>query len=196
MNNYVFVGCDVESTGLDPIKHDIIELSLYRLSDDVQRTWFLKPINFDNIEVAALRINHHKLEDLQGKTQYGRDTYRDPKEVIVEIENWLFEDNTDTANRCLIAHNTNFDKSMMESLWNKCGASDSFPFGRRYLDTMQIALMLDHISGEYAEGYSLNNLSKKYGIRNEKAHSAAADTKCMVEVFKKQAGYLKKLLIK
>jgi DNA polymerase III epsilon subunit-like protein len=193
MHNYVFYGIDTETTGLDPVKNDIIELSIYRLSDDVQRTWFLKPINFDNIEIAALRVNHHKLEDLRGQTQYGRDTYQDPKQAIVEIENWLFEDNVDTANRCLIGHNAGFDKAMMESLWFKCQASDSFPFGRRFIDTMVLELAMDYAGGEYAEGYSLNNLAKKYSVKNERAHSAAADTKCMVEVFRKQANCLKRL---
>lgn len=196
MNKYVFIGCDTETDGLDPVKNNVIEISLYRLSDDVQKTWFIKPINVDNIEPAALRVNGHKIEDLKGQTKYGRDTYQDPNKVIIEIENWLGEDNCPATSRCLIAHNVNFDKNMLEQLWFKCGAQDSFPFGRRCLDTMQIDLMIDYAKNTFSEGYSLNNLSKKYSVKNEKAHSSAADTKCMVEIFRKQAEFLKKALNK
>lgn len=194
MHNYRFYGIDVESTGLDPVRNDIIELSIYRLLDDEQKTWLVKPLFPENIDAGALRVNKHKLEDLLQQTKYGKDTYLNPHNVIVEIENWLSLDNIDTANRCIVGHNANFDKLMMENLWNKCGSSETFPFGRRYLDTMQIELMIDYANNNFAEGYSLNNLAKKYSVKNEKAHSAAADTKCTVEIFRKQASILQAAL--
>lgn len=196
MNNYSFIFCDTETTGLDPIKNDIIELSIYRLYDNAQKTWLLKPINMDNIEIGALRVNGHKMEDLQHITKEGRERYVDPCKVIIEIENWLAEDGVPAENRCLIGQNISFDKSMLEQLWIKCGAKDSLPFGRRYMDTMVFELMMDYCKGELAEGYSLKNLTKKYGITNVKAHSAAADTLATKQVFDKQVDFLKKLLKK
>lgn len=192
MNKYAFYGCDTETTGLDSVKNDIIELSIYRMHDDVQKTWFIKPINIQNIEIAALRINGHKIEDLRGETKYGRDTYLDANQVIIEIENWLAEDNKQALDRILIGQNINFDKNMLEQLWNKCSSSDSFPFGRRLLDTMQIELMMDYVADNLAEGYSLANLAKKHNVKNEKSHSASADIKCTIEIFKKQVAILKK----
>ena len=161
MINYIFYGCDTETTGLSFIKNDIIELSLYRLNDDTQKTWFIKPIDISNIELSALKVNGHKIEDLRGETKHGKEFYQDARDVIIEIENWLLEDNFPTENRCLVGHNINFDKTMLEQLWNKCGTPDSFPFGRRYLDTMISELFFDHCQNNYAEGYSLKNLSKK-----------------------------------
>lgn len=191
---YEFIGVDSETTGINPIKNDIIELSLIRFSDNVQKTWLIKPINIDNIEADALRINGHKIEDLLHHTQYGKDNYREASQVIVEVENWLMESGTPAAQTCLVAQNCAFDKAMMEQMWIKCNAKDTFPFGRRYLDTMIIELFRDYISGEYAEGYSLNNLTKKYGVKNIKAHSAAADIAATKEVFEKQVEYFRKLL--
>ena len=187
---------DVESTGLDIVKNDIIELSIYRLSDDVQKTWLIKPISFDNIEMDALRINGHKYEDITHQTKYGIESYKDANDVIIEIENWLMEDDVPVKNRILVGQNVNFDKNMLEYLWAKCNSKDTFPFGRRTLDTMQIEFFLDWCKGSLAEGYSLNNLTKKYGIKNEKAHTAAADVKATKEVFEKQAEYFKKILSK
>jgi DNA polymerase III epsilon subunit-like protein len=195
--NYVFYGVDCESSGLDCYKNDIIELSLIRMSDDpskdIQKTWFVKPINIENIELGALRVNGHKLEDLKLETKYGRDTYKDANSVIIEIENFLSEDGFPAENRFLVGQNVSFDKSMMEQMWKKCNAFDSFPFGRRTLDTMIIELFMDYSKNTFAEGYSLKNISKKYGVVNTKAHSAEADIKCTVDIVRKQAEYFKSL---
>lgn len=187
---------DTETSGLDSHHHDVIELSLYRMSDDQQKTWCIKPTNINNIDVGALRINGHKIEDLKHETKFGRDTYLDPKKVIIEIENWIMEDDVPTSNRVLCGHNISFDKAMLEQLWIKCDAKDTMPFGRRILDTMQIEFMMDWCKGTMAEGYSLSNLNKKYGIVNSKAHTAAADVLATKQVFEKQVELLKKILNK
>jgi DNA polymerase III epsilon subunit-like protein len=194
MNNYIFYVADTETTHLDDRLGDVIELSIYRLSDDVQKTWFLKPINPQNIDDASLRINGHKKEDLLHQTKFGKDTYLDSNKVIIDIENWIMEDGVPHSNRILIGHNVSFDRSFLEQLWIKCNSKDSFPFGRRYLDTMVIEIFLDCCKSEMAEGYSLNNLTKKYGVKNEKAHSASADTKATKETFEKQVEFFKKVL--
>lgn len=194
--DYVIYVADTETTGLDAFHHDVIELSLYRLSDDVQKTWCLKPINQKSIDTGALRVNGHKLEDLNHQTKFGIDKYKDPNKIIVEIENWVAEDNVPTEKRILCGQNIAFDKLMLEQLWIKCESKDSFPFGRRLIDTMQIEFFLDLCKGSMAEGYSLNNLTKKYGIKNEKAHTAEADVKATKEVFEKQIDFFKKVLKK
>lgn len=191
-----FYCLDVESTGLIFDKHEPIEISIIRLSDDVQKTWWLKPINTNTISADALRVNGHKLEDLLYHTKYGRDTYQDPHKVIVDIENWLMEDNLSTENRFLVGQNISFDKYMLEYLWRKCNSQDSFPFGRRVLDTMQFEVLMDLATGKKGEGYSLSNIIKKYGIKNDKAHTAAADTKATKEVFIKQLDVMKRLVNK
>ena len=191
---YVIYVADVETTGLDSRLHDIIELSLLRLNDGSQKTWHLKPSNKDTIDDVALKINGHKLDDLLHLTKAGRDRYLDPDKVIIEIENWLNEDNVPISNRILCGQNVSFDRDMCQQLWKKCNSEDTFPFGRRLIDTMCIEIFLDFCKGQMAAGYSLNNLVKKYGIKNEKAHSAEADVKATKEVFQKQVAFLKTLL--
>lgn len=195
--NFTFYVADIETTGLDSHKHDVIELSLYRLGADpelAQKTWCFKPLTPDTIEMAALRINGHKLEDLLHQTKEGRERYQDPNTSLVEIENWIADDGKPAESRFLIGQNVSFDKDRLEQLWIKCNSKDSFPFGRRYIDTMVIELFLDYCKGQFAEGYSLSSFAKKYGIKNEKAHSAAADVKATKEVFEKQVEFFKKAL--
>lgn len=194
MRTYELYICDTETTGLDPVTNDVIEVSFCRLSDGAQKTWNIKPINFESIEHDALRINGHKKEDITHQTKFGRDTYKEAPLVLVEIENWLFEDNMPVSNRIIVGQNVAFDKEMLQRLWSKCNSKETFPFGRRTLDTMQIEFFLDWCKDTLAEGYSLNNLTKKYGIKNEKAHTAAADVKATKEVFEKQVEFFKKVL--
>lgn len=194
--NYSFYVADIETTGLDSHAHDVIELSLYRLGatgEEAQKTWCFKPLTPDTIDLEALRINGHKLDDLLHKTREGRERYLDPSSSIVDVENWLADDGFPAEKRFLIGQNVGFDKDRLEQLWIKCNAKGSFPFGRRIMDTMQIELFFDFCKGQFAEGYSLKNLGKKYGVKNEKAHSAAADTKATKEVFEKQVEYFKEV---
>jgi len=192
--NYVIYFADTETTGLNPVKHDVIELSLIRSTDNVQKTWWFKPINYENIDLGALRVNGHKIEDLKLETPRGKNLYLDPLKNIIDIENWIAEDGVPNEQRVFCGHNANFDKNMLEQLWIKCDAKDSFPFGRRTLDTFQLEFFLDWCKESIAEGYSLSNLVKKYNVKNEKAHSAAADTKATKEVFEKQVEYFRKIL--
>lgn len=193
--NFSFYVTDIETTGLDSRLHDVIEISMYRLGDEpenAQKTWCLKPLNPDTIDPGALRINHHKLDDLLHKTKEGRERYLEPAKVLVEIEGWMAEDSLPAEKRFLIGQNIAFDKERLEQLWIKCNAKDSFPIGRRCMDTMMLALSIDYADGVFAEGYSLSNLIKKYAIKNDKAHSAASDTRATKELFEKQIEELRK----
>jgi len=195
-NDYVLYTTDTETTSLNPITGDVIELSLIRSTDNVQKTWCLKPLNIDGIDLNALRINGHKLEDLKWETKYGRDTYLDPNKVIVEVENWVAEDNVPATQRVLVGANVAFDKAFLDQLWLKCGSADSFPFGRRCLDIQAIEFFMNLCDGNMLDSYSLASLVKKYSLKNSKAHTAAADTAVTKEVLDKQILFFKKVLAK
>jgi DNA polymerase III epsilon subunit-like protein len=187
MSKYELYGVDTETTGLSANDHSPIEISLYRLSTDEQKTWFIKPINYETISADALRVNKHKLEDLKGLTKYGQDTYRNVSDVLIEIENWVMEDFASSNDRILLGQNVAFDKMMLTSLWGKCSTRETFPFNEKYgIDTMMLQFSFDYAKGEFLEGYNLGSLCKRHGVKNEKSHSATADTKAMVEIFRKQ----------
>lgn len=195
MNKYEVYVVDCETTGLDYVLNEPVEISIYKLSDNTQRTWHLHPLNIAHISQDALRVNGLKVDDLIGKTKEGKEKYLEPSKVLIDIENWLSEDFISSTDRIMCGQNINFDKIMMESLWKKCGSAETFPFSKKHaIDTMQIEFLLDYCKNEFSEGYSLFALTKKYGIKNEKAHSAADDVRATVGVFNKQAEYIKTLL--
>lgn len=183
--DYKIYVCDTETTGLSP-ENDIIELSLKDYNSDRIKTWLIKPLNINKIDLGALKVNGHKYEDITHQTLIGKSKYLDPKSVIIDIENWLSEDMCSSEDRIMLGHNVLFDRKMMEILWNKCESFETFPFGRKMLDTMQIQFFMDFCFNQIQDSYSLNALNKKYGIKNDKAHTAESDTLATAELFKKQ----------
>jgi len=59
--HYDLYVADTETTGLDFEKNDIIEISLFRLSDETQRTWLVKPFDFSTISPDAMRVNPERM---------------------------------------------------------------------------------------------------------------------------------------
>lgn len=188
---------DTETTGLTK-ENEIIEISLYRINDDSQKTFFIKPENIEAIQHEALRINKHKLEDITHQTQEGRDRYKPAQEAMVAIENWMAEDMETAENKVLCGQNITFDLGFMKNMWEKNNAYDTFPFGKRPLiiDTMQIALFLDIVKNERTEYYNLGTLVQKYGVKKEKFHAAASDTRMTKDLFINQVKIVRDLLNK
>jgi DNA polymerase III epsilon subunit-like protein len=179
---------DTETTGLDYLKHDIVELSLYHLNQDRQKTWLLKSPRSEAAQPDALRINGHKLEDISHKTAEGRASYQEPKDVIVSIENWMLEDGASPEEKVLCGQNIGFDEDFIRVLWESNGAKETFPFGNRpfVLDTRQIEIFINLIQGKRNEYYNLGSLVEKYGVKKLKAHSASQDTIMTKDVLLKQ----------
>jgi DNA polymerase III alpha subunit (gram-positive type) len=202
MSGYVIYINDTETTGLMAaekrgleILDDVIEISMFRLRgkngkfEKDQKTWYLKPLNPKAISDDALRVNKHKKEDILWLTEYGRQTYREPKDVLPEIELWMMEDEVSIKDRIFVAHNVDYDINAMEALWEKLGCRNSFPFdltkGDRKLDTKQIALLVDLCCGERRDFYNLGSLVKAFGITKRTAHRAEGDTQMAADLLLK-----------
>lgn len=195
-NEFSIYVVDVESTGLSKEDHEIIELSILRLSDGEQKTWCLKPKKYDTITADALRINKHKIEDLKHQTEYGKQTYQDPSKVISAVEMWMLEDGVSSEDRVLCGQNIKFDCGMLEKLWAQEGYADTFPFGTRPFmqDTREIAIFLDIVNKTRSPYYNLSSLIKSRGIKNAKAHSAESDVQATKELFIAQVEYVRELM--
>lgn len=99
---------DIETTGLDPRKDEIIEIALIRTDCDPSRRW-LSPVKqkyvglrepYCPISVEASRINGLTLEQLTGKTL----NYILMESIIREAHGF-------------IAHNASFDRSFLEMMY-------------------------------------------------------------------------------
>jgi DNA polymerase III epsilon subunit-like protein len=189
--------CDTETTGTDNSKHDIVEICMWRLTDDQVKTWHLKPLNAKSIKNEALRVNKHKREDILHQTEFGRETYKDPAIILPDIEMWLMEDGAAAEDRVFIGQNPKFDYDFLLVLWNKMGADDSFPFGQWFgtgedkrnqgfiIDTIDLVKFIDLCIGKIRPRYNLGSLVKDFGIKKAQAHRADGDVKMTKELFLK-----------
>ncbi len=189
--SYCVYVCDVETTGTDFNKHDIIEICLRRISEPESKLWRLKPSRVENIEQEALKVNGHKLEDLLHKTVYGRETYLNPVDIIPEIEEWFLSDGCSADERVFVGHNPTFDYDFLVDMWKRHGMGDTFPFGfwtkdgknlGYLLDTIQVARFIDLLVGKKRTRYNLGSLVKNYGITKSTAHRADGDVKMTTDL--------------
>jgi DNA polymerase III epsilon subunit-like protein len=183
-DNFILYVVDTETTNLDTKLGDVIEVSMCRLSieDEIkseQKTWLLKAMNPTMISDESLAVNKHKREDILHLTKYGKDNYKLPEDVVSEIELWVACDNVSSVDRVFIGQNPNFDIQALQELWSRVGSPSTFPFaierGNRVIDTKQIVTLFDVCVGRRRLYYNLGSLVKSFGIKKDKAHSAAGD---------------------
>lgn len=193
-SGYVLYVLDTETTGMNPEIHDIIEISMCRLSlskpESVeQKTWLLKPLNPEAIQDDALRVNKHKKEDVLHFTKFGKENYLPPEEVVADIERWIMEDEVSIIDRVAGGQNIQFDIGHLRALWNKVGYKDTFPFSvdndNRLFDTKMFAMAIDLCTGRRRRFYNLSSLVDSFHAKKLKAHRADADTLMTVDLLRK-----------
>ena len=201
---YVIYVCDTETTGLNAIENDVIELSMFRLLpqndgsyEEQQRTWLLKAVNPKTISDEALSKNGHKREDILHLSKFGKENYLLPQDVVDQIEAWMMEDNVSAIDRVFAGQNPKFDVDFLKELWKRCGrlTDDEFPFmignGNRLIDTKQIVVLFDICTGRRRKHYNLSSLVKALGVKKGKAHKADEDTRMTKDLMMKLISIIK-----
>lgn len=191
---FVIYVCDTETTGLDCNTNEIVEISFWRLSDNEQKTWLLKALSPSTISEQALKKNGHKLEDILCKSDFGKENYKEPSDVIKEIESWVMTDDSGINNRVFIGQNPQFDLGFMKKLWENCNSAETFPFGDFVLDTIHITKFIDLCTGKRRKFYNLSQLVKDFSITKGKAHRASEDTRMTKDLFLKQFEPIKDII--
>jgi DNA polymerase III alpha subunit (gram-positive type) len=160
------------------MKHEIIEIGcLLAKQDDngvfVELESFevkVKPEHIETAEMEALRINGY------------------------DETNWMFahtqkEALTMISQKCdgcvMVAQNVSFDYSFLVNAFHVYDVKDPFFYAK--LDTIPMAYLRFRKDPDM-NSYTLRSLCEKYGIKNEKAHTALADIQATFEIFKKIMG--------
>lgn len=176
-HNLAFI--DTETTGTDADKHEIIELACI-IVRQVERPgkgpkieiveeceWKIKPEHLELAEEAALRVNGYNEVDWM---------------FAVSRKNAMEEFAKKTQSCSFVSHNLVFDYAFVQKAFEETGVENRMHYAK--LDTISIAFARLYDAPK-ADKFSLRYLCELLKVENTKAHTALADTKALVDVYRK-----------
>ncbi|MFZ1019845.1 MAG: 3'-5' exonuclease [Minisyncoccia bacterium] len=168
-HNFAFI--DIETTGLNLIQNEIIEIGCVLATPTLEMIEEfeikIKPEHIENADKAALKVNHYQESDWE--SAYG-----------LEKAMKLFSEKVKDC--IMVGHNVAFDAGFLEYAFNKTKLMNTMHYHK--LDTVSIAWAKFHKDSE-VEHFSLRELCARFGIKNERAHSALPDARASFELYKK-----------
>lgn len=175
MKNKKLAFLDIETTGFDVEKQEIIEIGVIIMNQQ-------NGVLGDMVEEFELKIKPEKLENAS------------PEALAINGYNemeWMFAMTLEQAMRVvsektkdcvMVAHNIAFDYSFLAKAFATTGVENKMFYAK--IDTISFAFAkLHHL--ENAPRLNLGSLCEYFGINNERAHTALADTRATVEVYRK-----------
>ncbi len=168
-HNLAFI--DLETTGLNVLTHEIIEIGCV-----------LTTPGFEVIEEFELKIKPERIEDADPVSL--KINRYDPKD-------WVFAYTLDEAMKIfikkvkdciMVGHNVSFDAGFLEHAFSKTKLENSMHYHK--LDTISIAWAKLHREPDL-EHFSLREMCIRFGIRNETAHTALSDARATFQLYKK-----------
>lgn len=174
-HNLAFV--DIETTGFDKDKHEIIELGLVlvkQLGDSGKEfevigeyEYKIKPEHIETADPQSLKVNGYD----EGQWIFAS-SLADVMKVFAEK----------TRDAIFVAHNLTFDYGFIEEAFKKTGVVNEMFYPK--IDTISLAYAKLH-SNPKVEKFRLQKLCEHFGIENAKAHTALADSIALFEVYKR-----------
>lgn len=173
-HNLAFV--DIETTGLDRRKHEIIELGLVlvkQLGEEGREfevigeyEYKIKPEHIETADPQSLKINGYD----EGQWIFASSLADAMRDFAAKTKDAIF-----------VAHNITFDYPFIEEAMQKVGVEDQMFYPK--IDTISLAYAKLHKNLK-AEKFRLQKLCEFFGVQNPKAHTALADAQTLFEVYK------------
>ena len=167
-----FVFVDLETTGLNPKVHEIIEIAALRMTPNLQAEkarldMKCTMVQQDVAEAKALEVNRYSALDWKGS--------KPVRVALVDLAPMIDDD------VILVGHNVHFDVGFLREEYERAGLT--MPKFKYAIDTVSIVFplaMQGHISK-----LSLETICARYGIHNDGQHRAMADVMRTVRAFAK-----------
>lgn len=164
---------DTETTGLDPVVNDIIQLAgMIEIDGNIKHTfkYHIQPFNWKAVNDEALKVNGLKIEDIE--------QYSEPKDVYLDFVAMLgrFVDKFDKADKFYMAgYNVEFDLQFLLQFFSKNG--DKYFgswFNYKKVDPLPILHLFEAFGGLQLENMKLETVCKHFKIEID-AHDAMSD---------------------
>jgi DNA polymerase-3 subunit epsilon len=167
-----FVFFDLETTGLDADKHEILEIGALLVDPealDVLDSFncCVKPEHIETADPQALKING-----------YSEEAWLDAlplKEGLERFARW-------GEHGLLVGYNVCFDWSFLRCGFNSTGVKHTFDYHRIDVPSIAFALFFDD---PLFEDLGLRAVSQFFGIKRGTAHRALPDAEATYQVFRK-----------
>ncbi|MDH5442651.1 MAG: 3'-5' exonuclease [Candidatus Nomurabacteria bacterium] len=178
MKNKHLLFLDIETTGFDLGKHEIVEIGAVL----VKQNWSSAVPTFELVKEFEVKVQPMRIQDA------------DPTALRVNGYNegeWIFAISLEQAmhqlaelgkDAIMVAHNIAFDAKFIEHAFETTGVNNALNF--RKLDTISIAFAKLAKSPD-VQRFSLNDLCEHFGVKNERAHTALADARATFELYQK-----------
>jgi DNA polymerase III epsilon subunit family exonuclease len=168
-HNLAFI--DIETTGLNVLKHEIIQIGAVittpKLKVIEKFELKIKPKKIKNAEPISLKITHYNREDWEDGIS------------LEEAMKILSEKVKDCI---MVGQNISFDSGFLEYNFAKLKLKNSMHYHK--LDTISIAWAKFNKKSKITH-FSLREMSKYFNIKNDKPHSALSDAYATYELYKK-----------
>lgn len=177
IHNLAFI--DTETTGTNPDRHEIIELAVIiarqvpregkgpKLEIVEECEWKIKMEHPEKAEEQALRVNGYNEVDWMFALER--------KKVMEEFAK-------KTQSCSFVSHNLVFDYAFVSKAFEETGVDNRMHYAK--IDTISLAFARLYDAPQ-ADKFSLRSLCDLLKVENAKAHTALADTRALVQVYKK-----------
>jgi DNA polymerase III epsilon subunit-like protein len=177
VHNLAFI--DTETTGTDANLHEIIELAVIivkqtpregrgpKLEIIEECEWKIKMERPEKAEEQALRVNGYNEVDWM----FAIDRKKAMQEFAKKTESCSF-----------VSHNLVFDYAFIQKAFEETGVENRMHYAK--LDTISMAFARLYDAPQ-ADKFSLRALCELLKVENSKAHTALADTRALVGVYRK-----------
>jgi DNA polymerase-3 subunit epsilon len=171
MKKHKLAFIDIETTGANILKHEIIEigcvLATPKLEIIEEFDLKIKPEHIETADPAALKVNHYKEDDWISAVSL-------PEAMKILAEK--------TQGSIMVGQNVAFDSGFLEYAFAKTGSLNNMHYHK--LDTIAMAWAKLHQDPDLTH-FSLREMCVRFGIKNEKAHTALSDARATFELYKK-----------
>ncbi|MBP6883721.1 MAG: 3'-5' exonuclease [Candidatus Pacebacteria bacterium] len=168
-HNLAFI--DIETTGLDITKHEIIEIGCVIVSPGLEVIeefeLKIKPKHIEDANKVSLKISH-----------YSEEKWVDAVSLKKALEFLAVK----TEGCIMVGQNVAFDSGFLEYAFSKTKIKNTMHYHR--LDTISIAWAKFHKDVSF-DHFSLREMCLRFGIVNAHAHTALSDARATFALYKK-----------
>lgn len=176
-HNLAFI--DVETTGLDPDMHEIIELGVVLVRQVPQEG---KGPGLEVIEEFEYKIIPERLFNADPESLkingYTPERWTDAKPIKEVMEDFAKR----TQGASFVAHNIVMDAAFINCAFERSGVKNLMHYHK--IDTISLAFAKLYHDPK-VEKFSLRFLCEYFGIKNENAHTALSDARATFELYQK-----------